>query len=74
MNQLKKLIKLELLIVAIQLKKLTRTQKLKKLTADNFSGRLAQENLASNDGIVNLVKKTDFDIALKHFYKKSYFK
>ena len=47
---------------------------LKKLTADNFSGRLVQENLASNDGIVNFVKKTDFDIVLKNLYKKSYFK
>ena len=33
------------------------TQKLNKLTADNFAARLKQANLASKNDIVNFVKK-----------------
>ena len=50
-----------LLKLVIQLKKLTITQKVNKLTADTFAERLAQAKLATKNDIANFVKKTDFD-------------
>ena len=41
-----------------------------KLTAEHFSGRLAQENLASKNYIAKFVKKTNFDDKLKNLNKK----
>ena len=41
------------------------TQEFNELIADNFTARLAQVNLATNNDIVNFVKKTDFDDKLK---------
>ena len=41
------------------------TRELNKLTAENFSSRLAQANLASKSDIANFVKNTDFDDKLK---------
>ena len=46
------------------------TEEFNKLTADNFTARLAQANLASKDDIANFVKKTDFDNELKNLNKK----
>ena len=40
-----------------------------KLTAERFTARLAQANLASKNDIVALVKKTDFDLKLKNLNK-----
>ena len=37
------------------------TAEFNKLTAENFTARLAQANLASKSNITNFVKKTDFD-------------
>ena len=45
------------------------TQEFHKLTAGNFTARLAQTNLASKDDIANFVKKTDFDDKLKTLNK-----
>ena len=42
------------------------TQEFNKLTAENFTTRLKQANLASNNDIANFVKKTDFDNKLKY--------
>ena len=36
-------------------------QEFHKLTSENFASRLAQANLASNNNIAALLKKTDFD-------------
>ena len=41
------------------------TQEFNKLTAEDFTARLAQPNLASKNDIANFVKKTDFDNKLK---------
>ena len=79
MNLLKKLIILILLILVVYLKKATVMQKLIKLnrkflimimlkilTQENFSARLAQENLASKNDFANIAKKkTYFDHKLK---------
>ena len=46
------------------------TQEFDKLTAKDFTARLAQINLASKIDIVNFVKKTDFDDKLKNLNKK----
>ena len=46
------------------------TEEFNKLTADNFTARLAQANLPSKDDIANFVKKTDFDDELKNLNKK----
>ena len=35
------------------------------ITAENFTARLEQENLASKSDIANFIKKTDFDNKLK---------
>ena len=37
-----------------------------KLTAENFTARLKQANLASKSDIANFVKKIDFDDKLKN--------
>ena len=42
------------------------TPELNKLTAEKFTSRLAQVNLASKIDIANFVKKTDFDEKLKN--------
>ena len=47
------------------------TQKFNKLTADNFTARLAQANPASKNDIADFVKKTDFDEELKKINKKA---
>ena len=46
------------------------TQKLCKLTSENFAARLNQVDLASKNDIVNFVKKIDFDEKLKKINKK----
>ena len=38
---------------------------LKNLTAENFTTRLAEANIASKIDIANFVKRTDFDNQLK---------
>ena len=43
------------------------TQVFNKLTADTFTARLKQTNLASKNDIANLVKKTDFNNKLLSF-------
>ena len=40
------------------------------LAAERFSARLAQANLASQNDIANLVKKTDFEDKLKNLNKE----
>ena len=40
------------------------------LTADNFTARLKQANLASRNDIANFVKKIDFDNKLLSFNKR----
>ena len=45
------------------------TQEFIKLTAENFSGKLAQAKLPSKNGIANFVKLTDFDDKLKNLNK-----
>ena len=42
-------------------------QEFNKLTSKNSPARLAQANLASKNDIASLVKKADFDDALKHY-------
>ena len=37
------------------------TPEFNKLTAENFTARLARVSLASKSNITNFVKKTDFD-------------
>ena len=46
------------------------TEEFNKLTADKFTSRLKQANLASKNYIANLVKKTDFDAKLTNLNKK----
>ena len=41
------------------------TQEFNKLTSENLTARIAQENLASKSDIVNFVRKKDFDDKLK---------
>ena len=43
------------------------TQVFNKLTADTFTARLKQTNLASKNDIANLVKKIDFNDKLLSF-------
>ena len=45
------------------------TPEFNKLTAENFTARLAQANLASKSNITNFVKKTDFDDKLNNLNK-----
>ena len=45
------------------------TPEFNKLTAGNFTARLAQANLASKSNITNFVKKTDFDDKLNNLNK-----
>ena len=61
------LLRIKYLKVVIQSKKLIIPPKLVKLKliSENFTGRLAQTNLANNSDIVNFVKRTDFDDKLK---------
>ena len=44
--------------------------KFNKLTAETFSARLAQGNLANKNDITNFVNKSDFDEKLKNLNKK----
>ena len=46
------------------------TPEFNKLTAENFSARLKQANLATKGNIADFVKKTNFDDKLKNLYKK----
>ena len=46
------------------------TQEFNKLTADNFTARLIQANLASKNDIANFVNKTDFDSKLVRLNKR----
>ena len=46
------------------------TPEFNKLTAENFTARLKQANLATIVDIDNFVKKTDFDDELKNLNKK----
>ena len=46
------------------------TQEFNKLTADNFTARLKQANIASKNDISNFVNKADFDNKLLSFNKK----
>ena len=46
------------------------TQEFNKLTADNFTARLKQANLASKNDIANFVNNTDFDNKLLSFNKR----
>ena len=50
------------------------TSEFNRLKVKKLSARLAQANLASQNGIANFVKKTDFDDKLKSLNKKNYFK
>ena len=40
------------------------------LTGDDFTARLAQENLATKDDIAVFVTETDFDDKIKYLSKK----
>ena len=46
------------------------TLEFNKFTAEIFTKRLAQANLASKNGVANFVKKTNFDGKLKKLDKK----
>ena len=46
------------------------TPEFNKLTAEHFTARSAQANLASKTDIVNFVKKADLDDKLKNVNKK----
>ena len=46
------------------------TREFTKSTSDNFTARLAQENLASKNNIADFVKKADFDDKVKNLNKK----
>ena len=46
------------------------TSEFNRLKVKKLSARLAQANLASQNGIVNFVKRTDFDDKLKSLNKK----
>ena len=48
----------------------TTTQEFNKLTADNFTARLKEANLASQNDIAIFVNKTSFDIKLFSFNNK----
>ena len=48
----------------------TTTQEFNKLTTDNFTARLKETNLASQNDIAIFVNKTSFDIKLFSFNKK----
>ena len=48
----------------------TTTQEFNKLTADNFTARLKEANLACQNDIAIFVNKTSFDIKLFSFNKK----
>ena len=45
------------------------TPEFNKLTAENFTARLARASLASKSNITNFVKKTDFDDKLNNLNK-----
>ena len=45
------------------------TPEFNKLTAENFTARLARVSLASKSNITNFVKKTDFDDKLNNLNK-----
>ena len=45
------------------------TPEFNKLTAQNFTARLAQANLESKNDIANFVRKRDFDDKLTNLYK-----
>ena len=47
------------------------TQEFDKLTAQIFTARLTQANLASKSDIAALVKKTDFEDKLKNYFKEN---
>ena len=49
----------------VKLKKCISTEKLDKLTAENFAALLKQERLSTKDDIDDFVEKTDFDDRLK---------
>ena len=53
--------KIKLLVIMITINILL----LKNLTAENFTARLAEANLASKIDIANFVKRTDFGNQLK---------
>ena len=73
MSCLKMLTLFRLLLLVIQsrkqklvkLKKCISTEKLDKLTAENFAALLKQERLSTKDDIDDFVEKTDFDDRLK---------
>ena len=46
-------------------------QESNKLTSENITSRLSQEDLASKNDIANFVNKTDFDDKLKNLDKKN---
>ena len=46
------------------------TSEFNSLRVQNFSPKLGQANLASQNDVVNLVKKTDFDDKLKNWNKQ----
>ena len=48
----------------------TTTQEFNKLTTDNFTARLKEANLASQNDIAIFVNKTSFDIKLFSLNKK----
>ena len=48
----------------------TTTQEFNKLATDNFTARLKEANLASQNDIAIFVNKTSFDIKLFSFNKK----
>ena len=48
----------------------TTTPEFNKLTADNFTARLKEANLASQNDIAIFVNKTSFDVKLFSFNKK----
>ena len=79
------LLKINYLTLVIQSKKLTiakqkitdhdhdeyiTSSEFNKLTAEDFAARLAQADLASENDIAALVKKTGFDDKLKYLSKK----
>ena len=49
----------------VKLKKCISTEKLDKLTAENFAALLKPERLSTKDDIDDFVEKTDFDDRLK---------
>ena len=56
-----KINKIEKIITSDNHVKYITTPEFNKLTAENFTGRLAQANLATKSDIVNFLNRTDFD-------------